>query len=145
VSEERIAKLEGRVESLKSDFEKSNDLHEGYRDKVHERLNQSHTMFNREQLERMEADNRNSRRIDSVEHSVQTIDKIVDKVVDKFESFGREVTNAITKLEKTVEKNSVQRSTEKQTWKEASTFLVKLAAFALTIIGILKYVGVDNA
>lgn len=133
-----IAKLQEAVNNLKDDFRSFDKKHEDYRQSVHGRLNEVHGMINKTQRDIQDDINRCARRVDAIEQNVHNIDKIVDKVADKLETFGKEVTEAITKLERTVQRNT----TEKNTWQDMGAFVGKLAAFAVTVIAILKYAGI---
>lgn len=136
MEESRLAVIERDLVSLAETIKNMDVKQEHLRDKIHERLNVSHNLYNILRRDAFDAISENTKDISNIEQNVQNIDKIVDKFVIEIKAFVREITGSVSKLEKALDR----RKTKNEVWKDIGVFILKLGSFAVTMIAILKYI-----
>lgn len=121
------------IATLKERIKEESEKHEAYRTAVHTRLTQTGNDINVLRHDVSSRFEEEARRVDSVEHTVQNI----DKMITEFKTFGKGVTEAINEFKAYI----VESNTKRSIWKDAFKYLCQLAALAVTVIGIIKYLG----
>ena len=134
--ETRLAVLE-KESAVQSEMIKNTDVkHEHHRDKVHERFNESHKLYNMLRIDTFNSITENTKEISNIKQNVQNIDKIVEKFTIEMKGFVKKMTDSVNKLEQAIDR----RKTRNEVWKDIGVFILKLGSFAVTITVILKYV-----
>lgn len=132
----RLAVVE-RDSAIQLDMIKTVDMkHELHRDKVHERLNDTHKLYNVLRADTFKAITENTKEISNIKQNVQNIDKIFEKFTVEMKRFVSTMTDSVNKVEQAIDR----RKTRNEVWKDIGVFILKLGSFAVTIIIVSKYI-----
>ena len=123
--------LKTQIVDIKERQKEESEKHEQYRIDVHDRLTKTHGMF----LIHIDKNNDKSveltRRIDSVEHSLQN----QGAFIAEFKKAVVELTQAVNSIKTYIAKNDTRRGL----WHTMFLDGCRLAAFVLAVLAILKY------
>jgi len=125
------AKTGCSMESIKERQKEEAGKHENYRTDVHKRFGNTGNRINELQANVMEHRSIEARRVDSIEARVDNSEKISEEIKAVF----KELVATVSEIKEYIVQEKAGRSTARQFAK----FIVQLAAFAVTLIAIIKY------
>lgn len=122
-----------RLDNIEKRQKEESDKQESYRVAAHDRLKDVHSQVNMLRIESLKRDEEINRRVDAVEYTTQATAEII---VD-FKQFIKGATETFADIKKYINTQEGKSTYKSQT----IAFVFKLAAFAATILAILKYTG----
>ena len=128
---EDIASIKTGMEMLLKQQKDASEVFEKYRTDVHTRFEKTGNTINLGDIriaDKLEAE---MRRIDAVEHDI----KNTTLMLSEFKEFGKDITAVISEIKEYI----VADKTRNGMGVKMIEFVFKLAAFSLTIIGIIAY------
>ena len=131
---DKIVEVSTKVEKLEDTIREEGRKHENYRKDNHDRMNDIHTRLSLK-------DHRDSEKFTSIDLEVSSLKQTYlhqDEALKEFKDFIMEAKKAF----KTMNDYMLTQTTRNGFTKQLILSVVKLAGFAGTMIGIIKYLGI---